>query len=428
MLKRTKMGGEIHMAQASMLSTSACFLAVRPTSTYCKSNDVRSRRHSHRHFRYLHWFKWVTGKRETFRLPGSFGWGRLFCRCVPPFLSSRGSNSSIWSLSSSVPRSSVPARWTSGQCTWHAQITGGGPAPLLCSRSRPGFWGKLGANSQTWPCREETDAQRRKRQLTDVSQEERVLHSPAVSVGWCAPSALLRCCCCSGWTGSSALRRLSDEVSASFSASTESQRIQEAQLKMRSLVSMPLSHSESRLTEDKEDADNEVEVDCIKSGRYRRLFPAIEQSSFPIAFKVKELDATFRICFCKGCVIPPLSLSTINRSLQVAACNNFQSRISGILENVFWSNLWILLARHLVSNCDQSMNSQLYKKCIREAENLCFGWISGKHFFPVEIAFPWLTNYTAYHLITPFPLSSKLGVNLSFKVRQSSLIRLWSQL
>ena len=326
MLKRTKMGGEIHMAQASMLSTSACFLAVRPTSTYCKSNDVRSRRHSHRHFRYLHWFKWVRGKRETFRLPGSFGSLMLFCRCVPPFLSSRGSNSSIWSLSSSVPRSSVPARWTSRHCTRHAQVTGGG-GQCPCFVQDQGFWGKLGA--QTWPCREETDAQRRKRQLTDVHKKIKiVLHSPAVSVGWCVPSALLRCCCCSGWTGSSALRRLSGGVSASFSASTESQRIQEAQLKMRSLVSMPLSHSESRLTEDKEDADNEVEVDCIKSGRYRRLFPEIDHLSFPIPFKVKLLDATFRICFCKGCVIPPLSLSTINRSLQLAACNNFQSRIS----------------------------------------------------------------------------------------------------
>ena len=32
-LKRMKIGGEIHMAQASMLSTSACFLSVRPTGT-----------------------------------------------------------------------------------------------------------------------------------------------------------------------------------------------------------------------------------------------------------------------------------------------------------------------------------------------------------------------------------------------------------
>ena len=36
MLKRTKIGGEIHIAQASMLSTSACFLSVRPTGTCCK--------------------------------------------------------------------------------------------------------------------------------------------------------------------------------------------------------------------------------------------------------------------------------------------------------------------------------------------------------------------------------------------------------
>ena len=44
---------------------------------------------------------------------------------------------------------------------------------------------------------------------------------------------------------------------------------------MRSLVAIPLSCSESGLTEHKEDADNEVEVDCIKSGRYRRLFPGM---------------------------------------------------------------------------------------------------------------------------------------------------------
>ena len=49
-------------------------------------------------------------------------------------------------------------------------------------------------------------------------------------------------------------------------------------------------------------------------------------------------------------------------------------------------------------------------------------------FFPLEIAFLWLTNHPAYHLIIPFLLSSRLGVNLSFKVKPSSLIRLSSQL
>ena len=152
MLKRTKIGGEIHMAQASMLSTSACFLAVRPTSTYCKS-FVR-KRHLRRHLKYLH--SSVTGKRETFRFPGSFGSRRLFCRWVPPFLSSRGSSSSIWPRSSSVPRSSVPARWTSGQCTCKSQA---GPSPWFVQDQ--GYLGTLGA--QTWPCREERDAQRRNR-------------------------------------------------------------------------------------------------------------------------------------------------------------------------------------------------------------------------------------------------------------------------
>ena len=157
MLKRTKMGGEIHMAQASMLSTSACFRAVRPTSTYCKS-DVR-RRHLHRNFKHLH--SSVTGKRETFRLPGSFGSRRLFCRCVPPFLSSRGSSSSIWPLSSSVPRSSVPARWTSGQCTCTRH--------LLCSRPRD--FGQVGWTDMTMQrgerCTEEEKA-------SQASQEERI--------------------------------------------------------------------------------------------------------------------------------------------------------------------------------------------------------------------------------------------------------------
>ena len=52
MLKRTKMGGEIHIAQASMLSTRACFRAVNPTSTYCKGK-LRTR-YLLRHFKYLH--------------------------------------------------------------------------------------------------------------------------------------------------------------------------------------------------------------------------------------------------------------------------------------------------------------------------------------------------------------------------------------
>ena len=277
MLKRTKIGGEIHMAQASMLSTSACFLAVRPTSTYCKSR-VRSR-HLHRHFKYLH--SSVTGKRETFRLPGSFGSRKLFCRCVPPFLSSRGSSSSIWPLSSSVPRSSVPARWTSGQCTCTSHRRGANNALALFKTK--GFWA-------SWVHRHDHAERREMHRGGKGSQtftRRESFNSPAVSVGcWCAPSALLRYCCCSGWTGSSALRRLSDEVSASFSASTESQRTQEAQLKMCTLISMPLSScSKSRLTEDKEDADNEVEVDCIKSGRYRRLFPGIEQPSLPTSFQ-----------------------------------------------------------------------------------------------------------------------------------------------
>ena len=35
---------------------------------------------------------------------------------------------------------------------------------------------------------------------------------------------------------------------------------------------------------------------------------------------------------------------------------------SARFENIVWSDLWILLARHVVSSCDQSMNSQLYGK------------------------------------------------------------------
>ena len=69
MLKRTKMGGEIHIAQASMLSTRACFRAVNPTSTYCKGK-LRTR-YLLRHFKYLH-------SRESQGKKGNLPFSRIF--------------------------------------------------------------------------------------------------------------------------------------------------------------------------------------------------------------------------------------------------------------------------------------------------------------------------------------------------------------
>ena len=109
-------------------------------------------------------------------------------RSSPPEVLTRASDLSP------LPSPALPSQHAEQADSVHAQVTGRGPVPLLCSRSR--VFGQVGCTDMTMQrgdrCTEEEKAVHRR------SHEERVFHSPAVSVGWCAPLALLRCYCCSG--------------------------------------------------------------------------------------------------------------------------------------------------------------------------------------------------------------------------------------
>ena len=149
MLKRTKMGGEIHIAQASMLSTRACFRAVNPTSTYCKGK-LRTR-YLLRHFKYLH-------SRES---QGKKGKPSVF----PDLLVPEGCFAAECHRSSPrevLVRASdrVPPRFHVLRSR-HAEQADSVHAQVTCFVQDQGFLGKLGG--QTWPCRVERDAQRRNR-------------------------------------------------------------------------------------------------------------------------------------------------------------------------------------------------------------------------------------------------------------------------
>ena len=131
----------------------------------------------------------------------------------------------------------------------------------------------------------------------------------------------------------------------------------------------------------------------------------------------------FSICFCKGWVIH----FPFHRSIDRCRLRQLSKLDQWEFENMFRSYLWILLARHLVSNCDQSMNSRLYKKCIREPENLCSGKMAV--FLSFEGAFfIWpLTNHPTLHLIpshkfSPLKIDFKSTFGLLPKMRHLSCI------
>ena len=87
-------------------------------------------------------------------------------------------------------------------------------------------------------------------------------------------------------------------------------------------------------------------------------------------------------------------------------------------ENILWCNLWILLARHVVSSCDQSMNSQLYEKTYpwtRKVsswllETELFGTLPQRSSFACRLL---LTNHGGDHWLQQF-CSSKLS-NISLE-------------
>ena len=290
MLKRTKMGGEIHIAQASMLSTRACFRAVNPTSTYCKGK-LRTR-YLLRHFKYLH-------SRES---QGKKGKPSVFPDLLVPegcFAAEchRSSPREVLVRASGrvPPRFHVlRSRHAEQADSVHAQVTGKGNALVMFK-----VVGLVGC-TDTWPCRE--DAQRSKRRNRLQKLHKRLHERQRVSLTGCflrlewaagsvalllllwlnkffKPSSIVR----RGFRRFFSIRRIT-----AYSRSAAGNQNFSFRLQLWVLV---------QLTKDEEDADDEVEVDRIESGRYRGLLPAIQQTS--LLTSSQSQTARLRIYFCK---------------------------------------------------------------------------------------------------------------------------------